>query len=60
MSMKKLFTGIFLSSATLVFGQFGQFEDPVSVSASVGENARAGEVVEVQVIFSIDKGWYIY
>lgn len=60
MSMKKLFTGIFLSSATLLFGQFGQFEDPVSVSASVGENARAGEVVEVQVIFSIDKGWYIY
>ena len=57
MNTKKLLIGIFLFSATLLFGQF---EDPVSVSASVRENARAGEVIEVQVIFSIEKGWHIY
>ncbi len=55
--MKKLLIGIFLFSATLLFGQF---EDPVSVSASVRENARAGEVIEVKVIFSVEKGWHIY
>lgn len=57
MSMNKLLIGIFLFSITLLFGQF---EDPVSVSASVRENARAGEVIDVQVIFSIDRGWHIY
>ena len=57
MSMIKLLLGIFLLSITLLFGQF---EDPVSVSALVRESARAGEVIEVQVIFSIDKGWHIY
>ena len=34
--------------------------DPVSVSASVKENVRAGEVIEVQVIFSIETRWHIY
>ncbi len=57
MSMNKLLIGIFLFSTTLLFGQF---EDPVSVSASVRENVRAGEVIEVQVIFFIDRGWHIY
>lgn len=57
MSMKKLFIGILLLSTSLLFGQF---EDPVLVSASVRENVRAGEVIEVQVIFSIDRGWHIY
>ena len=56
MSIKTLFTGIVIFSTIL----FGQFEDPVSVSASVNENARAGEIIEVQVIFSIDRGWHIY
>ncbi len=56
MKIKKQFIGMILLTTLL----FGQFEDPVSVSASVGENARAGEVVEVQVIFSIDRGWHIY
>ncbi|MEE8341839.1 MAG: cytochrome c biogenesis protein CcdA [Candidatus Neomarinimicrobiota bacterium] len=55
--MKKLLIGIFLLSITTLFGQF---EDPVSVSASVRENARAGEVIEVQVLFSIESGWHIY
>lgn len=55
--MKKLLIGILLFSTTLIFGQF---EDPVSVSVSVKESARAGEVIEIQVIFSVDKGWYIY
>ena len=57
MIMKKLLLGIILFLTTLLFGQF---EDPVSISASVGENARAGEVIEVRVIFSIDRGWHIY
>jgi thiol:disulfide interchange protein DsbD len=54
--MKTLLTGIVIFSTLL----FGQFEDPVSVTASVRENARSGEVIEVQVIFSIDRGWHIY
>jgi thiol:disulfide interchange protein DsbD len=54
--MKTLLTGIIIFSTLL----FGQFEDPVSVTASVRENARSGEVIEVQVIFSIDRGWHIY
>ena len=56
MKIKTLITGILLLTTLL----FGQFDDPVSVSASIRENARAGEVVEVQVIFSIDRGWHIY
>ena len=39
---------------------FGQFTDPVTVSASVSDTVRAGEVVEVEVIFSIERGWHIY
>jgi len=48
--------------AILVFGTtlFGQFEDPVSISASVDKSARAGEVLNVKVTFTIDDGWYIY
>jgi thiol:disulfide interchange protein len=57
MSMNKLLIGIFLLSTASLFGQF---EDPVSIAASVRENARSGEVIEVQVIFSIDRGWHIY
>ena len=57
MSINKLLIGIFLFLTTLLFGQF---EDRVSVSASVRENVRAGEVIEVQVILSIDRGWHIY
>ena len=49
MSMKNLLLGIFFLSTTHLFGQF---EDPVSVSALVRESARASEVIEVQVIFS--------
>lgn len=56
MNIKKLFTGIFFATALLL----GQFEDPVSISTSIEGNARAGEVIEVQVIFSIDQGWHIY
>ncbi len=56
MSIKKQFTGILLVITLL----FGQFDDPVSVSASVRENARAGEVIAVQVIISIDRGWHVY
>ncbi len=56
MSIKTILTGILIFSTFL----FGQFEDPVSVSASIRENARAGEVIEVQVIFSIERGWHIY
>ena len=57
MSTKNILIGIILFSTTLVFGQF---EDPVTVTASVNENARAGEVIEVQVILSVEKGWHIY
>ncbi|MBU0529310.1 thioredoxin family protein [bacterium] len=57
MKVKQILIGIIILASTL---SFGQFEDPVSVSASVSENARAGEVIEVQVIFSIDRGWHIY
>ena len=57
MRVKQILIGIIILASTL---SFGQFEDPVSVSASVSENARAGEVIEVQVIFSIDRGWHIY
>ena len=56
MNIKTLLSGILLLTTFL----FGQFEDPVSITALVKENARAGEVTEVQVIFSIDRGWHIY
>ena len=56
MSINKQFIGILLLTTLL----FGQFEDPVSISVSARESARAGEVVEVQVIFYIDRGWHIY
>jgi len=39
---------------------FGQFSDPVTVDASAIESARAGEVVDVEVTFDIDRGWHIY
>ena len=39
---------------------FGQFSDPVSVSAAVPDTARAGEVINVEVAFTVDRGWYIY
>lgn len=57
MKVKQILIGIIILTSTLLFGQF---EDPVSVSASVKENVRAGEVIEVQVIFSIENGWHIY
>jgi thiol:disulfide interchange protein DsbD len=41
-------------------GIFGQFEDPVSVSSSTIQEARAGEVVDVVVTVDLDQGWYIY
>ena len=56
MNIKTIITGILLITTVL----FGQFEDPVSVTVSVRENARAGEVIEVQVVFYIDRGWHIY
>ncbi|MFC1565558.1 protein-disulfide reductase DsbD family protein [Candidatus Neomarinimicrobiota bacterium] len=54
--MKTILTGILIFTTFL----FGQFNDPVSITASVKKNVRAGEVIEVQVIFSIDRGWHIY
>jgi thiol:disulfide interchange protein DsbD len=56
MNIKTILTGILIFATFL----FGEFEDPVSITASVKENVRAGEVIEVQVIFSIDRGWHIY
>ena len=56
MNIKTILTGILIFTTFL----FGEFEDPVSITASVKENVRAGEVIEVQVIFSIDRGWHIY
>ncbi len=56
MNIKTILTGILIFTTFL----FGQFEDPVSVTSSVKENVRAGEVIEVQVILSIDRGWHIY
>ncbi|MFC1593394.1 protein-disulfide reductase DsbD family protein [Candidatus Neomarinimicrobiota bacterium] len=56
MNMKTILTGILIFTTFL----FGQFNDPVSITASVKKNVRAGEVIEVQVIFSIDRGWHIY
>ena len=56
MNIKTIIKGILLITTVL----FGQFEDPVSVTASVRENGRAGEVIEVQVVFYIDRGWHIY
>jgi len=56
MNMKKIIFGTLFITALL----FGQFEDPVSVSASVEGNVRAGEVIEVHVTFFIDRGWHIY
>ncbi len=56
MNIKKILTGILIFTTFL----FGQFEDPVSITASVRENVRAGEVIEVQVIFAIDREWHIY
>jgi len=57
MKVKQILIGIIILTSTLLFGQF---EDPVSVSTSVIDNARVGEVIEVQVIFSIKKEWHIY
>ena len=57
MKVKQILIGIIILTSTLLFGQF---EDPVSVSTSVTENARSGEIIEVQVIFSIKKEWHIY
>ncbi len=39
---------------------FAQFEDPVTVSSSAIQEARAGEVVDVVVTVDLDQGWYIY
>ena len=39
---------------------FGQFNDPVSISASAMDSVRAGEVMEIRVILSIEKGWHVY
>ncbi len=39
MNIKTMITGILLFTTVI----FGQFEDPVSITASVRENVRAGE-----------------
>ena len=52
----KIFT-LFLICANLLLGQFS---DPVTVSASVNDTIRAGEIVNVDVAFTIDRGWHIY
>jgi len=39
---------------------FGQFEDPVSVSATVSGSSRSGEVSQVEVIAVIEPDWHIY
>jgi len=57
MKAKKILLGIILTISSVLFGQF---TDPVSVSASVEDTARAGEVVNVEIAFTIDRGWHIY
>ena len=52
----KIFT-LFLICANLLLGQFS---DPVTVSASVNDTIRAGEIVNVDLAFTIDRGWHIY
>jgi len=39
---------------------FGQFQNPVKITATVDESARAGEVVHVELIATIEEGWHIY
>ena len=47
---------IFLTFATVIWGQM----NPVTVSASVGSVARAGEVVHVEMIAEMEHEWHIY
>ena len=35
-------------------------ENPVSISATVNSPARAGEVIEVEILAEMDKEWHIY
>lgn len=57
MTVKSILLGI---SLTISSGLFGQFSDPVSVSATVDDTVRASEVVNVEVVFTIEQGWHIY
>lgn len=57
-------TLFFLTLALLVTavpaGLHGQFTDPVTVTARVEENPRAGEVVSVLITTAMDPEWHIY
>ncbi|MBL7014400.1 MAG: thioredoxin family protein [Candidatus Marinimicrobia bacterium] len=39
---------------------WGQFESPASISASINGPARAGEVVQMEIILQMDTEWHIY
>ena len=51
---------IFITVILLLSSLWGQFESPVSLSANIESNARAGEVVKVVVTAKMDSEWKIY
>ena len=57
MNILKTIIGIFVFATAMVFAQF---EDPVSLSAIADGSVRAGEIIDVKVALSMERGWHIY
>lgn len=54
---QKLLIPLLLTLSTVLWGQF---QNPVTVTATVEESARAGEVVHVKLTATMDDEWHIY
>ncbi|MCH7612882.1 MAG: thioredoxin family protein [Candidatus Marinimicrobia bacterium] len=54
---QKILITFFLALSTVLWGQF---QDPVTVTATIDESARAGEVVHLKLTVTMDDEWHIY
>lgn len=54
---QKILISFLLALSTVLWGQF---QDPVSVTATIDESARAGEVVHLKLTVTMDDEWHIY
>ena len=54
--MKKII--LYVITATVLFAQSS--DNPVKISASFDNVARAGEVIDIKILAEMDKEWHIY
>lgn len=54
---QKILISFLLALSTVLWGQF---QDPVTVTATIDESARAGEVVHLKLTVTMDDEWHIY